>query len=133
MRKGGILFAALISRFASLMDGHFRGFLDDPAFSVIVEQDLTDGQHRNPTDKTEYFTSSFFHLPEEIKFEVKKSGLVFERLLPVESFGAFIPHFEEFWRDTKRRQRLLGFIRKIENESSLLGVSPHLISIARKP
>ena len=48
VRPGGWLFAVGISRFTSLLDGLSAGFLDDPAFARIVEQDLRNGQHRNP-------------------------------------------------------------------------------------
>src|SRR5581483_6724503 len=53
LRPGGVLLAAAISRFASTFDGLCRGFLKDPHFADIVRQDLTDGQHRNPTGKPE--------------------------------------------------------------------------------
>ncbi len=132
-RKGGCIIAAVISRFASLLDGIFLGFLDDPAFAAIVEQDLIDGQHRNPTANPAYFTSAFFHHPDDIKSEVEESGLILERLLPVEGVGGLIPHFEEFWADQSRRMRLLEFLRKIETDPSLLGVSAHLLAVARKP
>ena len=50
LKEGGILFIAAISRFASVLDGLFSGFLDDPHFAKIAKQDLVDGQHKNPTD-----------------------------------------------------------------------------------
>ena len=61
LRPGGVLTAAAISRFASMMDGLLRGSLDDPAFEAIVERDLRDGQHRNPTGRPEWFTTAYFH------------------------------------------------------------------------
>ena len=130
-RAGGRIFAAFISRFASLLDGLFRGFLDDPAFVSIVERDLCDGQHRNPTENPAYFTSAFFHHPEDIAAEIKESGLILEKLLPVESLGGLLHNLEADWRDEERRERLLKFLRTVENEPSLLGVSAHLIGIAK--
>lgn len=132
MRKGGRIFAAIISRFASLMDGIFRGFLDDPAFVPIVEQDLVDGQHRNPTGNPAYFTSTFFHHPGEIAPEIEESGLILEKLLPVESLGGLLSDLDEIWQDDKTRERLLKFIRAIEDEPSLLGTSAHIIALAKK-
>ncbi len=52
-KRGGLLFAAAISRFASALDGLFRDFAEDPAFFEIVRRDLKGGQHRNPTDHPE--------------------------------------------------------------------------------
>jgi len=36
-------------------------------FLEILEQDLKDGEHRNPTSSPAYFTTTYFHLPEELK------------------------------------------------------------------
>jgi ubiquinone/menaquinone biosynthesis C-methylase UbiE len=131
-RRGGRVFAAVISRFASLMDGIFHRLLDDPEFVPIVEQDLIDGQHRNPTDNPVYFTSTFFHHPDDIVSEIEESGLMLERLLAIESIGGLLSDFEKLWQDTKRREMLLRFIRVIEDEPSLLGISAHIVAIARK-
>jgi ubiquinone/menaquinone biosynthesis C-methylase UbiE len=132
-RKGGRIFAAVISRFASLLDGIFQGYLNDPAFASIVEQDLIDGQHRNPTGIPTYFTSAFFHHPDDIKSEINESGLALEQLLPVEGVGGLISRFEEYWADQSRRTKLLKFLRFVETDPSLLGVSAHLLAVARKP
>jgi ubiquinone/menaquinone biosynthesis C-methylase UbiE len=131
-REGGFIFAAVISRFASLMDAIFRRFLDDPAFVPIVEQDLIDGQHRNPTDNPAYFTSAFFHHPGDIVSETRDSGLALEKLLAVESVGWLLPDFDDLWEDRQRRQSLLRFIRAVEEERSLMGTSAHVIAVAKK-
>ena len=131
-RKGGRIFAAVISRFASLMDGIFHNFLEDPAFVPIVEQDLRDGQHRNPTDNPAYFTSTYFHHPDEIIPEIEESGLTLEKILAVESIGGLLSDFEEFWQDEERRRRLLRFIRAVEDEPSLMGTSAHIMAVAKK-
>jgi ubiquinone/menaquinone biosynthesis C-methylase UbiE len=132
-RAGGSIFVAVISRYASLMDGIFRNFLDDPAFVQIVEQDLCDGQHRNPTKNLSYFTSTFFHHPDEIAAEIRESGLTLEKVLAVESIGGLLSDFGRMWKDDKRRERLLRFIRAVEEEPSLLGISAHIMAIAKKP
>jgi SAM-dependent methyltransferase len=60
LRPGGRLLAMAISRFASLLDGLYQGWLDDPLFRPIVERDLADGQHRNPdpVGRPEFFTTA---------------------------------------------------------------------------
>jgi ubiquinone/menaquinone biosynthesis C-methylase UbiE len=131
--NGGYIFAAIISRFASLMDGIFQNYLDDPAFVPIVEQDLINGQHRNPTGNPAYFTSTFFHHPDEIAPEIEESGLILEKLLPVEGLGGLLSDLDEIWQDDKSRKRLLKFIGAVEDEPSLLGTSAHIIAIAKKP
>ena len=90
LRPGGVLLAVGIARLASLLDGLRQGFLDDPAFRQIVQRDLTDGQHRNPMNHPEYFTTAFFHDPQELETEVKESGFLYERTLPIKStYGCF--------------------------------------------
>jgi ubiquinone/menaquinone biosynthesis C-methylase UbiE len=54
LAPGGVLLAVGISRFASLLDGLRAGFLKDPRFVKIVEQDLISGRHKNPSGKPEY-------------------------------------------------------------------------------
>ncbi|HXX79744.1 MAG TPA: methyltransferase domain-containing protein, partial [Ktedonobacteraceae bacterium] len=84
LRPGGLLLAVGISRFTSALDGMRQGFINDPVFSQIVERDLRDGQHRNPNNNPEYFTTAFFHHPEELQAEVEESGFQYESTLPVE-------------------------------------------------
>ncbi|HEU5430890.1 MAG TPA: class I SAM-dependent methyltransferase, partial [Thermomicrobiales bacterium] len=55
-RPDGVVIAAAISRFASLLDGMQAGWLDDPAFIPIYTGGLRDGQHRNPTRDPRWFT-----------------------------------------------------------------------------
>ena len=63
LRPGGRLMAMAVCRFASLLDGLYRGWLGDPTFRPIVDQDLVDGQHRNPdpVGRPEFFTTAYFH------------------------------------------------------------------------
>jgi SAM-dependent methyltransferase len=61
LRPGGRLLAMAVCRFASLLDGLYEGWLDDPQFRPIVDQDLVDGQHRNPdpAGRPEFFTTAY--------------------------------------------------------------------------
>jgi hypothetical protein len=121
-----------ISRFAPLLDGLHRGFLDDPLFVSIVEQDLKDGQHRNPTKQPGYFTTAFFHHPDELQAETREAGLSVDAIVAIEGPSGFVSDFDAWWNDAARRERLLAAIRAVESEPSLLGVSAHLMVIARK-
>src|SRR5215213_10347328 len=81
IRPGGVIAAAAISRFASTYDGLLRGFLEDPGFEEIVERDVREGQHRNPTGRAEWFTTAYFHHPEELRDEVIEVGFRVEALV----------------------------------------------------
>ena len=61
LRPGGIALVMAISRFASLLDGLGRGLLEEPSFAAIVEAGLRYGQHRNPTQNSDYLTPRYFH------------------------------------------------------------------------
>jgi ubiquinone/menaquinone biosynthesis C-methylase UbiE len=132
LKPGGSLLAAGISRFASTLDGIRAGYLEDPDFMQIVERDLLDGQHRNPSGKPEYFTDTFFHHPDELQGELVEAGFEFVDLFGVEGPGWLTPDFEVWWEDIDRRERLLHIARLLENEPSMLGVSAHLLAVGRK-
>jgi ubiquinone/menaquinone biosynthesis C-methylase UbiE len=132
LRVGGWLFAAAISRFASALDGLFQGLLDDPQFASIVERDLADGQHRNPTGNMIYFTDAYFHRVEELEAEIKEAGFHYGKTQAIEGPAGWLQNFEAWWNEPARRQRLLDLIRKLETDPSLIGASAHIIGIGRK-
>jgi ubiquinone/menaquinone biosynthesis C-methylase UbiE len=131
LKPGGLLAAAGISRFASLLDGLARGFIHDTRFQSILMQDLECGEHRNPTDNIDYFTSTHFHLPDELAGEVREAGFVDAKVFPVEGVVCVAPDFETLWRDLEKRKFLLEVLRRSENHSTILGASPHLLVFAR--
>jgi ubiquinone/menaquinone biosynthesis C-methylase UbiE len=132
LRAGGLVVAAGISRFASALDGLKSGFLDDPVFQGIVEQDLVDGQHRNPTDKPFYFATAYFHHPDELAAELDNAGFQRIGIFAVEGPAWLFQNFSEHWSEPGRRDRLLKVVRALEVEPTLLGVSAHLLAIGRK-
>jgi SAM-dependent methyltransferase len=132
LRPGGVLAAAAISRFASTMDGLLRGYLHEPGFEAIVERDVREGQHRNPTGRPEWFTTAFFHLPEELAREVTQAGLRLHALLAVEGPAWMLPDIQQRLADPTRRDQVLAAICRVETEPSLLGASAHLLAVAHR-
>ena len=130
VRPGGIVAAAAISRFASLLDGLLHGYLADPAFRAIVERDLADGQHRNADGRPEWFTTAFFHHPDELREEVEGAGLELEAVYGVEGPGWLLA---DRWDDPGGRENVLFVARAVEEEPTLLGLSAHLLAVARRP
>lgn len=94
-----------------------------------MERDLREGQHRNPTDRIEWFTTAYFHHPDELSTEVEDAGLAFEALLGIEGPGQLV---RDLWEDPERREYVLRVARAIEQEPTLLGLSSHLLVLARK-
>jgi SAM-dependent methyltransferase len=132
LRPGGVLAAAAISRLACTLDGLLRGSLDEPAFAAIAQRDLRDGQHRNPTGRPEWFTTAYFHLPEELGREVAEAGLRLDAVLAVEGPAWLLPDIERRLADPTRRERVLAAVRRVETEPSLLGASSHLLAVAHR-
>ena len=132
VRPGGVVVAAAIGRHASLLAGLFHGLIDDPAFLAILERDLREGQHRNPTAKLEYFTTAYFHLPAELGEEARTAGLAVEAVLAVEGPAWMMPDLEARWRDEGRRRQLLDLLRRVEADPAVLAMSAHLLLVARK-
>jgi SAM-dependent methyltransferase len=131
VRPGGLVFVAGINRFASLFDGLARGFLFDPEFREIVEQDLEDGQHRNPNNRSNWFTTAYFHGPTELRDEIEDSGLEVLDLVGVEGLAAWLDQLAGQWGTSEGRDAILFAARTIESEPSLLGLSPHLLAVSR--
>lgn len=132
-RPGGHIIGAAISRFASLLDGVRLNLFDDPAFGSIVAQDVRDGQHRNPENRPGWFTTAYLHHPTELAQEVRDAGLLLDEVLAVEGPFWLLSDFEARWQDERRRQQLLDAVAPIEREPSTLGVSAHLLAVARRP
>jgi len=132
-RPGQPIFVAAISRFVSLLDGLWSRYLDAPAFVQIVERDLQDGQHRNPQNRPEWFTTAYFHHPDDLAQEIRDAGLVLDGVLAVEGPGWLVPDFDARWQDEQTRAQLLDALARIEREPSMIGVSAHLLAMAHRP
>jgi ubiquinone/menaquinone biosynthesis C-methylase UbiE len=133
LKPSGVLFAAAISRFASLIDGLREGFFQDAEFRKIVAADLASGQHRNPVNHPMYFTTAYFHRPEELAGEVQSAGFCDARVLGVEGPAWSAKLFSEAWNDAPQREKLMEFLSLIEQEPSIVGASGHLMAIAKRP
>lgn len=132
LRPGGLLFAAAISRFASALDGLARDLLGDPRFTRIVAEDLASGRHRNPTDRLDYFTTAYFHHPDELQREVWGAGFEPAGLYGLEGPAWLLQDFDRRWADPAARQALLATVRALETEPTLLGISAHLLAVGRR-
>ena len=132
LRPGGLLWGAGISHFASLLDSLTHGFFDNPELAPILERDLENGQHRNPTSNPLYFTDAYFHRPGELSREFLAAGFRVLEVLAIEGPGWLARDFDRLWNDPQQRERLLAAVRKVEREPSVLGATAHVMAIGRK-
>jgi len=129
-RPGGVVVGAVISRFASLCDGFARGFFAEPGFAEVVEGALTDGVHRNPAGRP-WFTSAYFHRPDEPAAEATEAGLTGARTVAVEGPAWLTVHLDDFLADPRLTGVTLDMLRRIEDEPGVFGTSSHLLTIGR--
>jgi ubiquinone/menaquinone biosynthesis C-methylase UbiE len=132
LRCDGLMFCAGISRFASMLDGFFRGMVTTPGYAEAMKRNLGDGQHRNPEEKPEDFITAYCHSPLELGEEINAVGLKLERTVAIESFGWLLPYFDNKWKQPEYRELLMSIIKLVEKDESLLGMSAHIMAIARK-
>ena len=129
---GGLIAVAAVSRFASLFDGLARELLFDPGFAM-AGRDLISGQHRNPDDNADRWTTAFLHHPDELRAEAVDAGLSIRELVGLEGLAGYLPHLADRWERPEDRERILWAARKVESEPALRGLSAHLLLIANAP
>ena len=132
VRDGGVMVAAGISRFASLLDFFRKDRLGDSIYRSIVQNDLETGYHRNPTENLEFFTDAYLHRPEELSSEVVEAGFQHQATLAVQGPAWLFKAVESYWMEPDQRAVVLDLIRKVEAEPSILGMSAHILAIATK-
>jgi ubiquinone/menaquinone biosynthesis C-methylase UbiE len=124
LRPGGVLLAGAISFSASLLDGIIRGWVpDEPDFVEVVRNDLATGQHRNPTGDERWFTTTFFHRPEELRAEVAAVGFTVDEMLGVEGPG---------WIVGEPEGSVLA-AELADPHPELAVLSAHLLAVGRRP
>jgi ubiquinone/menaquinone biosynthesis C-methylase UbiE len=129
---GGVMLCAVITRLAAIIDGFFKDFVNDPHFIEIMMNDASSGKHLNPTCQAKYFTTAYFHRPDEIKQEIISSGWDHEKTVAIESFAGLIPAVEEKLSQPSYQNLLLNTLRVIEEDISISGIGGHLVGIGRK-
>lgn len=134
LKPNGILLSAGISKYVSfIQSGLFKGVIEKDEFKAIINQDLIDGQHRNTVDNSTYFTTSIFMEPMALAEETKAAGFSDVESIAVEGPAWMHKNLSEVVSNQDKLDELMGFITKIENVESILGVSTHFIIKGRKP
>jgi hypothetical protein len=114
-----------------LFDGVARGFHADPEFRAIARRDLADGRHFNESRDPRWFTTAFFHHPDELVDEVAESGLQLVELVGLEGLAAWLPADDPRFASEEALELLCESARLVEAEPAVIGVSPHLLAVCR--
>jgi len=127
------VFVAAISRYAPAIDALDSAYWDDPAFARIVVADLETGRHVNTTGNPGYFTTAYFHQPDELRAEMMDAGLHDVEVLAVEGIGWVAGDLGERLDNPESLAELLRLLDLLEREEPILGASPHLLGIGLVP
>ena len=126
-----MLFAAAISRYASMIDGLRKEYCFEKYYLEMLDETFKTGKNINK-GKKDHFTTAYFHKPDELKEELKESGFKIKQVLAVEGVAWTLPNLDKYLNDDKNKNILLELLRKTESEPSLLGYSPHIMAVAAK-
>lgn len=138
LKPNGLLFCAAITRYATALwatttYGLSNDLLGDNDFLEMITRELTDGQHiKKPNSTYKGLGRSFFHLPKELKTEIEAAGFYGVDVRGVIGPAWLVPNLDEQWKDATQRENILRLVRLLEKEEAIMGLSTHILSIARK-
>ena len=61
-----------------------------------------------------------------------EAGFTLAKTVAVQGPGWLAKDFTERWADQVRRKQLMDLVRAVEHERAVMGVSPHIMTVARK-
>jgi len=138
LKPGGLLYAAAITRYATTLwavttYGAKHHLLDEPEFCDMIEHEINTGQHiLNPSSRYRGMGRSYFHLPDELKTEIEAAGFIGTDVRGVIGPAWLVPNLDEAWKDETRRESIMRVVRLCERDESIMGLSTHLLAIARR-
>ena len=100
---------------------------------AIRHRAVADGQYRNDSGNPRYFTTAYFHRPEDLTEELGDVGFGAVRVFGVEGPGWLLADFETRWADPASREDMLRVAHLLEEEQSIIGASAHLLAVGRRP
>ncbi|HWS30125.1 MAG TPA: class I SAM-dependent methyltransferase [Clostridia bacterium] len=137
LKPGGLLFAAAITRYATMLWAvttyDQNALLDEGAFCEMLETEIKTGDHiKNPASRYRGMGRSYFHLPEELKGEIEAAGFCKADVRGAIGPCWLIPNLDEAWKDKEKRESIMKIVRLCDKEESIMGLSTHILGIARK-
>lgn len=138
LRLGGLLFAAAITRFSTLLwattvFGTQNRLLEEGAFMGMCAHEIATGEHIWPENSAyRGIGRSHFHAPDELERELAAGGFVEIALHGVVGAGWLAPDLDEKWKDLAAREAILRSVRLLDGQRDLLGLSTHLLAVAHK-
>lgn len=131
VRPGGVVHVAAISRWAARLHGMLVSRIHEvfPVLRETVDEMEAHGEMRKITEAG--FTG-FAHRPDDLRDEVRDSGLTLESLVSLEGISFALSDVDERMQDDTDRTLLMETLRATESVPDLLGLGPHLLATARR-
>jgi SAM-dependent methyltransferase len=129
-RPGAPVLVSAISRWAPRLHGYLaeRLYERESFFPELVRVVEESGRLN---DSTPGWFTGYCHRPEQLRHEVEAAGLVMEDLVGLEGLAFALGDLADRLADPTGRVVLLECARAIERVPELLGLSPHLLVVAR--
>jgi SAM-dependent methyltransferase len=132
LRPGGFAFIAAISRWSPRLNGivgakiyetlpHALGAIDEVERTGILPP-LFPGSF-----------AGFVHRPHELHAEIETGGFDVLGIVAIEGPAALLGDLDGRMRDARDREVLLNGLRALESVPEVVGATPHLLAIARRP
>lgn len=129
LRPGGVLMAEVISRYTWVLDATLKGLLGDPGVWTDFDRTVGTGLSEDPAAPRDGAFFAYFHRVDELPGELAEAGFRDTRQLAVEGFAWLLGDLAERMREPAE---LLRAVRLTEAEPSMLGVSSHVMGVARR-
>jgi SAM-dependent methyltransferase len=131
VRADGPIAIAVISRWAPRLDGLLAQRLYEPYPDIPALLDRVESDGVLPS----LFPGSFegyTHRPDEFRAEITGAGLQVEDLVGLEGLAFALSDLAERLADPAGRNAVYASARALQRVPELLGLSPHLLALARK-
>jgi ubiquinone/menaquinone biosynthesis C-methylase UbiE len=121
-----------INHSASTIAALLNGFIHAPEIFEMCKQELMSGIHTPPKSMPGVLPAAYFHRPNELKAELEEAGLTYLDTYAVEGPVWLDKNYFETRSDPKKKSNMMGLMSIIENDQSLLSLSPHMMIVGKK-
>ncbi|MEV4327689.1 class I SAM-dependent methyltransferase [Microbispora rosea] len=129
VRPGGLVAAATINRYAAVHDMVYLGVYEQEQHRLAARQAMENGRLLGPGQGF----PAYLHEPEEVPGEFADAGLPGAERYGLEGAFWLYGDVDDWLDDPERRRHMLDAQRTLERVPSLLGVSGHMLTLARRP
>ena len=142
LKDGGLLFAAALTPYSVLVsrlavyhenDTPKRRELDDPAVLGMIGRALEDGCYINPEKKiANGIGSSHLHTAKALREELLCGGMTTSSVHGVMGGAWLAPNIHELMINEETKRTLMKTVRMLDTHEEIIGLSGHLLAVARK-